>query len=134
MALLKIREVKTGTNTTTDAGTPQPLATFDTATAGPGGTPLNNCSIFITARCSGFNTAGGTAAGEWVAAEFKVVSGTLSQVSTTNHAVAMIKDTGGAPNSDFSVATTVITYFVTGVAATTIDWFGGMEIFIFQPA
>ena len=134
MALLKLREVRTGTNTTTDAGTEQPLATLNITTAGPGGTPIDNCSIFVTARCSGFNTAGGTAAGEWVGAEFKVVSGTLSQVGTTNHAIAMIKDTGGAPNSDFTVTGNVITYFVTGVAATTIDWFGGMEIFIFQPA
>jgi hypothetical protein len=45
----------------------------------------------------------------------------------------MRKDTGGAPNSDFSVAGTVITYYVTGVVANTIDWFGGMEIFINQP-
>lgn len=133
MVTLKIREVKTGTNTTTDAGTQQALATFDVSTAGPGGTALNNCSIFVTARCSGFDTAGGNAAGEWVGAEFKVKTGTLSQVGTTNHAIAMIKDTGGAPNSDFSVAGSVITYFVTGVAATTIDWFGGMEIFIYQP-
>ncbi len=134
MALLKLRDVRTGTGITTDAGTQIAIATFDVSTAGPGGTALTNASIFITARCSGFETTGGTAAGEWIGAAFKVVSSALTQVGSANHAITMIKDTGGAPNSDFSVAGSVITYYVTGVAATTINWFGGMEVFINQPA
>jgi hypothetical protein len=133
MATLKIREVITGTNTTTDGGTAKTIATFDVSTAGPGGTPLLNCSIFITARCSGYNSVDNTAAGEWIGGCFKVVNGTLSQVGSTNHAITMIKDTGGAPNSDLSNALSQIIYFVTGVAGKTIDWFGGMEVFVYQP-
>jgi len=133
MTTLKLREVRTGSGQTTDGSTQIPLATYNITTGGPGNTALTNCSIFITARCSGFNTGGSTAAGEWIGGCFKVVGGTLSQVSTSTHAIAMIKDTGGAPNSDFSVAGNIITYFVTGVVGQTIDWFGGMEIFVSQP-
>ncbi len=134
MAIVKISEKRAGVGTTTDASTQIALATFDTSTAGPGGVALDNCSIFITGSCTGFNTGGGTGAGEFLGAEFKIVSGTLTQVSTSTHAIAMIKDTGGAPNSEFSVAGSIITYYVTGVAATTIDWFGQIDILVYQPA
>jgi len=133
MVLIKFRESKSGTTTTTDAVTQQPLATFNTATAGPNGTALDNCSIFITARAAGYVTAGGTGVGEFDAAAFKVVSGTLSQIGATAHTIPTIKDTGGSPQGDFSVSGTTITYFVTGVAATTIEWFGNMDILIYQP-
>lgn len=134
MTTLKLREVRTGSGTSTDGSTKIALATFDIATGGPGGTALVNCSIFVTARCSGHATDD-TAAGEWIGGCFKVVAGTLSQVSTSTHAIAMLKDTGGAPNSDFDVTipANVITYYVTGVVGKTIDWFGGMEIYVNQP-
>ena len=133
MVTLKIREVRTGSVITTDGVTAQVIASFNTATGGPNGTPLENCSIFITARCSGFCDTDNTAAGEWIGACFKVTDGTLQQVGGTNHAIAMIKDTGGAPNSDCGNALSSIIYFVTGVAGKTIEWFGGMEIYICQP-
>lgn len=133
MATLKLRESKAGTGQTTDAVTPIALATFDVSTGGPGGTALNNYSIFITAKCSGSTASGATAAGEFIGGCFKINSGTLSQVSTSDQAVPMIQDTGGTPASDFSVSGNVITYFVTGVAATTIDWLGAMDILVYQP-
>ena len=133
MATQKVRESRAGTGQTTDAVTQIALATFDVSTGAPGGVALNNCSIFITARCTGSTASGANGLGEFVGACFKINSGTLSQVGSTTHAIAMIKDTGGAPNSDFSVSGNVITYFVTGVAATTINWFGTMDIVVYQP-
>jgi len=134
MAKTTLREIKDGYGTTTDAGTQIALATFNVSTGGPGGTALDNCSIFITARCVGFCTTGATAGGEFIGGQFKVTSGTLAQVGVSSHAITMIKDTGGSPTSDFSVAGSTITYYVTGVAATTIDWFGLMDVFIYRPA
>jgi hypothetical protein len=133
MATQKVRESRAGTGQTTDATTHVALATFDVSTGGPGGVALNNCSIFITARCSGSTASGATAAGEFIGGCFKVNSGTLSQVGATDQAVPMIQDTGGTPVSDFSVSGNVITYYVTGVAATTINWFGAMDIVVYQP-
>lgn len=133
MVLLKIKEYKAGTTTTTDAATQQPLCTFNVSTAGPNGTALDNCSIFIIGRCTGYVTGAGTAVGAFDGAQFKVVSGTLSQVGASAHIVPPIKDTGGSPSADFSVAGSVITYFVTGVAATTIEWSGDIEILVYRP-
>lgn len=134
MAIVKLREVRTGSGNTTDAVTPVNLATFSITTGGPGGTALDECSIFVTARCSGFVATGGNAAGEWVGAAFKVVGGVLSQVGAIDRAIPMIKDTGGTPTSDFTVAGNSINFYVTGVAATTINWFGEMEVFVNRPA
>lgn len=133
MARTLIREVKDGYTTTTDAVTQTPLVTFDTSTAGPNGTALNNCSIFIVARCSLYDAADGQAGGEMIGGVFKVVSTVMSKVGATTAIDAMTKDTGGAPNCDFSTSGTVITFYVTGVAATTINWFGYMDITINQP-
>ena len=130
---LKLRDLRSGTTTTTDAVTQTPLCTFDTSTAGPGGTALNNCSIFITARCSLYDAADGQAGGEMIGAVFKVASTVMSKVGATTTIDAMTKDTGGAPNCDFSTSGTVITFYVTGVAATTIAWFGTMDIVVNQP-
>lgn len=136
MATLKIRESKSGIVTTTDAATQMALVNFDVSTGGPGGTALDNCTIFITARASGYVTGAGTGVGEFDAAAFKVVAGTLSQIGATAHTINPIKDTGGSPAGDFSVSlvsATTITYYVQGVAATTIDWYGNMDIFIYKP-
>lgn len=133
MAILKINEKKAGTATTTDAATQQAVATFDVSTAGPNGTALDECSIFIVGKCTGFVPAAGTSVGAFDGAQFKVVAGTLSQVGASAHTIPPIKDTGGSPAADFSVAGSVITYFVTGVAATTIDWVGTIDILVYRP-
>jgi Tfp pilus assembly protein PilW len=133
MATNTLYEVRSGTSTTTDAATQTPLVTFNTATGAPGGTALNNCTIFIVANVAGFDTTGNTAAGALVSANFKVVSGTLSKVSTTNQTSGMIQDTSGTPVADFSVSGTTITFYTTGVAAQTIKWFGRLEITVYQP-
>lgn len=133
MATLKLRDSKAGTSTTTDAATQVPIVTFDIATGGPGGTALDNCTIFVIGRLAGYVTSGGTGVGTFDAAAFKVVSGTLSQIGASAHTVPPIKDTGGSPAGDYSVSGTVITYYATGVAATTIEWYGNMDIFIYRP-
>lgn len=134
MAKTLIREIKDGYAITTDAVTATPIATFDISTGGPGGVALNNCAIFITARCALYDLADGQGGGEMIGAVFKVVSGTLSKIGATTTIDGMTKDTGGAPNCDLPAPSgTVITFSATGVAATTLYWFGVMDITVIQP-
>lgn len=134
MAKTLIREIKDGYAITTDAATVTPLATYDISTAGPGGTALNNCTIFVVARCALYDLADGQGGAEMIGAVFKVVSGTLSRIGSPTTIDGMTKDTGGAPNCDLPIPSgTVITFSATGVAATTIYWFGSMEIHVIQP-
>ena len=132
MALIKLRESKAGTGTTTST-TLVPIVTFDIATGGPGGTALDNCTIFVVGRLAGYVTAGGTGVGTFDAAAFKVVSGTLTFIGSAQ-TVPPIKDTGGSPSGDLNASGTVITYSAAGVAATTIEWYGNMEITVYRPA
>lgn len=134
MAKRQIYAIKDGYATTTDGATQVPMTTFNVSTGAPGGTALDNCTIFINGNAAGFNTTNNTAGGERVAALFKVVSGTLSQISTTVHVTAMIDDIAGTPNTDFSVSGSVITYYAIGVPTETIEWLGKIEIHIYQPA
>lgn len=131
MALVKIREEKAGTGTTTSASAVA-IVTFDVATGGPGGTALDDCTIFVVGRLAGFVPAGGTGVGTFDAAAFKVVSGTLTLIGSAQ-TVPPIKDTGGSPAGDLIAVGTVITYNAVGVAATTIEWYGNMDIFIYRP-
>lgn len=131
MATQTFYEIRDGYVQTTDA-TPTAIVTFDVTTGGPGGTALTDCSIFIQGDVAGFSTSA-TAAGGRSSALFKVTSGTLAKVGATVTNVAMIKDTGGGPNDDFSASGSTITYSVTGVNAVTINWFGRMFMTIYQP-
>lgn len=133
MAKTLVREIKDGYAISTDATTHAVMATFDISTGGPGGVALNNCTIFVTARCALYDLADGQGGGELIGGVFKVVSGTLSQIGTTTTIDAMTKDTGGAPNCAFEVPANVLTFYGTGVAATTVFWFGTMDITVIQP-
>ena len=133
MAKQQIWHIKDGYCTTTDAVTETAICTFDISTGASGGGALNNCTIFIEARTSGFNTTANTGGGESIAAAFKVVAGTLSQIGTTVHVTAMIEDMAGAPNTGFSISGNVITHWATGSAAATVGWFGRMFLTIYQP-
>lgn len=135
MATVTLYEIRDGVATTTDATTHGSMATFNISTGGPGGTALNNCAIFIVGDCAGYDTTNNTAGGEQVAALFKVVSGTLTQVASTDHITAMIDDITTAPNSDFEITGgNTISYYATGAAGETIQWFGRLSITIYQPA
>lgn len=133
MATQTIREIKNGTGITTDNTTHISLATFDISTGGPGGVALNNCSIFIYGRNVGMDTTNNQVAGEMIAGQFKVVSGTLSKVGSTAQVTAMIDDLPANPGADFSTSGTVITMYVTGVTGRTIQWYGTMDIVVYQP-
>lgn len=134
MAKQQLWHIKDGYCTTTDAVTQVAICNFDTSTGASGGGALNNCTIFIEGRTSGFNTTGNTGGGESIAGVFKIVAGTLSQIGATTHVTGMIEDMTGAPNTGFSVAGTVITHWATGSAAQTVEWFGRMFLTIYQPA
>lgn len=134
MAKQQLWHIKDGYCTTTDSATAVAISTFDISTGAPGGGALNNCSIFIEGRTSGFNTTASTGGGESIAGVFKVVSGTLSQVGTTTHVTGMIDDMTGTPNTGFSISGTVITHWAEGGAAQTVEWFGRMFLTIYQPA
>lgn len=132
MATQTFYEIRDGYVQTTDGTTQMAVATFDVSTGGPGGTALTDCSIFVQGDTTGFSTSA-TAAGGRSSALFKVTSGTLAKVGATVTNVAMIKDTGGGPNDDFSVSGSTITYYVVGVNAVTINWFGRLFMTIYQP-
>lgn len=134
MATVTSYEVVDGFATTTDGTTQVALCTFDVSTGGPGGSALTNCALYIEGRMAGFDTTSNTAGGEHIGGTFKVVAGTLSQVSTTDHINgAMIEDMPGTPSSGFSVSGSTITLFVIGATAETVKWFGRMFIVIHQP-
>lgn len=132
MAIRTITDFKNGTANTVNNSTQVPLVTFDTSVSAPGGTALNNCTIFITAQAAGFDTTNTKSAGEMVAGVFKVVAGTLTQVGATSTIVNVIDDTTGTPSIGFSVSGTVITFWVVGVAAA-MTWFGTADYLIYQP-
>lgn len=134
MVRRKITAIIDGYATTTDNSTHVPLATFDTSTGAPGGAALDNCAIYIEARVAGFNTTGNTAGSKSIAGLFKVVSGTMSQVPSTDVVAPIIDDMTGTPTIDFSTSGTVITFFVEGGASETTEWFGTMNLTIYQPA
>ena len=133
MAVRTLYEIKNGTAQTTDGTTQTPVATYDISTGAPGGTALNNCTVLISARIAGYDTTNNVAAGELIAGCFKVVSGTLSQVGTTSTIINMLDDMTSNPNTGFSVSGTVITHWVTGVNAKTVQWYGRIEITVYQP-
>lgn len=132
MATLKLRESKAGTGTTTST-TEVTIVSFDVTTGGPGGTALNDCTIFIVARLAGFVPAGGTGVGTFDGAAFKVVSGTLTQIGASAQTIPPIKDTGGSPAGVLVAVGNIINYNAAGVAATTIEWYGNMDIFVYSP-
>lgn len=132
MASREIFEVKNGTAQTVGATNGIPVS-FDISTGAPGGSALNNCAILAYANTTGFDVTSNAAAGERIAGVFKVVSGTLTQVSTTTHVIAMIDDVPGAPNTDFTVVGNVINVQVGGTSGETIDWFSRLELCIYQP-
>lgn len=134
MAKRQIYAVEDGYATTTDGTTHVAMATFDVSVGAPGGVALNNCAIFINGNAAGYDTTSGGAAGERVAALFKVVSGVLTQVGSTIHVTSMIDDVPATPNTDFSISGNVITYYAVGSAGETIEWLGRIEIHIYQPA
>lgn len=132
MANQQLYHIKDGTCQTTDGTTQVPAVTFDISTAAPGGGALNNCSIFVNGTGVGYDTTSNKAGGERVAALFKIVTGTLTQVSTTDHVTGMISDISPAPNTGFSVAGSVITYWIVGSAGETINWLARVDFTIFQ--
>lgn len=132
MATLKLRDSKSGTGTTTSASAVT-IVTFDVTTGGPGGTALDNCTIFIVGRLAGHVPAGGTGVGTFDGAAFKVVSGTLSRIGASAQTIPPIKDTGGSPSGELLAVGNIINYDATGVAATTIEWYGNMDIFVHRP-
>jgi|SRR5579885_957501 len=121
-----------GYATTTDGATQIALVTFDTSTGAPGGTALNNCTIFINGTATGFNSGSGAGSAERVAAAFKVNAGTLAQIGSTTHVSTMLSNETPAPNTGFSVSGTVITYWAVGSASQTINWLGRMDLHIYQ--
>lgn len=128
-----IFEIKTGTTQTVGA-TNSTAVSFDISTGAPGGVALNNCTILAYANSTGFDTTSNDAGGERIAGVFKVVSGTLTQVGTTSHVIAMIDDIPGAPNTDFVVSGSVINVQMQGTSGETIEWFSRLELCIYQPA
>lgn len=134
MAKLQIYAIEDGYCTTTDAVTQTAMCTYDVSIGAPGNTALNNCVIFINGNSAGYDTTSTAGCGERVAAVFKVVAGVLSQVGATVHVTAMIDDVPSTPNTGFSVAGNIITYYATGSAGETIQWLGRIELHIYQPA
>lgn len=133
MATRTTYEIKNGNAVTTDAGTQTPVVTFDLSTAAPGGGAFNNCTIFVNGNAVGWDAVNGHSCGERVAAQFQIAAGVLTQVSTTAHVTGMISSISGAPNSSFSVSGTTITYYVTGSGSITINWWGRIDLTIYQP-
>ena len=133
MANQQLYHIKDGTCQTTDGTTQVAGVTFDISTGAPGGGALNNCSIFVNGTGVGYNaTNANRASGERVAALFKVASNVLSQTSSTDHVTGMISDDTPAPNTGFSVAGTVITYWIVGSAGQTINWLARVDFTIIQ--
>lgn len=134
MATVELYEIKDGTAITTDSTTHVPLAVFNVSTGAPGGGALNNCSIFVRADCSGYDTTSNAAAGEHVAALFKVVAGVLTQVGATVHITSMIDDVPATPNTEFEITGgNTISYYAIGSTGETIQWFGRLFLTIYQP-
>lgn len=133
MAIQQFYHLIDGTAVTTDGTTQVAMATFNVNTAAPGGGAFNNCTIFAHGVSSGFDSGSGFGGGEHVAAVFRVVSGTLTQIGTTQHVIAMINDWSPSANTGFSVAGSTITYWVVGSATHTINWLGRIDFTLYQP-
>lgn len=132
MATRTLTDSRSGTANTVNGSSQVSLVTFDTSVGAPGGTALNNCAIFVTARVAGYDTTNNLSAGEMIAGQFQVSGGTLTQVGSTNTIVNAIDNTTGTPSAGFSVSGTVITFYIVGVAAA-MTWFGKADYVIYQP-
>ncbi len=135
MANQQLYHIQDGTGQTTDGTTQVVMVSLNTATAAPGGGALNNCSIFVNGTGVGFNSGSGKGSGERVAALFKIVAGTLTQVGTTDHVTGMLSDeAGGNPNTGFSISGTTIQYWIIGSTGATINWLARIDFTIYQNA
>lgn len=120
---------------TTDETTATTIASYDLASAAASntGVAFDNCAVSVRAQLTGYTAAGNTATVQ-MAAAFKRVAGTLSQVGVTVNLMALQADAALAtavPTIDASGTT--IRVRVTGVAGQTINWLASLEVFINQP-
>ncbi len=117
-----------GVASTSDGTTATVIASYDLSS-----TPLGsvNGAVHVKARLVGRDSAGNAVGGEF-AATLQRVAGTLTNVGAALQTVGALLGTAALLVSvpSFVASGNVIQLKVTGVAATTIEWYGTMDIIV----
>jgi hypothetical protein len=122
-----------GYGQTTDGSTPVVIGTLDMTTAGPGGTAINDCLIFLEATLLGSDIADGYSGAYVIQTLFQYYSGTLTKVGNETTIYTWQGNFIGSGYAQMAVNNDTIEINMTGPGTYNVDWYLRAEAIIYQP-